>query len=31
MYGTEDDINDFETFKESEFGEGDMYEDGEVL
>jgi len=25
------DVNDFETFQESEFGEGDEYSDGQVL
>ena len=26
-----DSVNDFETFKESEFGEGEEYEDGQVI
>ena len=26
-----DEVNDFETYQESEFGEGDEYQDGEVL
>ena len=27
----EGDVNDFETFQESEFGEGEEFEDGQVL
>ena len=31
LAGGEGDVNDFETYQESEFAEGDEYEDGHVL